>query len=110
QALRKDISVRGSYVGNKGSRLYRQVYANACLPGPVACDARAPNQNPRIDVNFPDTAGGIQTVGKSFYNALQLEVEKRYASGLFFNGNYTFGRLIGLTVNPENPIANASLD
>jgi hypothetical protein len=110
QALPRDFSLRASYVGNRGTRLYRQVYANACLAGPVACDARAPDQSPRADVNFPDTGGGIQTVGKSIYNALQAEVEKRYANGLFFNANYTFGRLIALTASPADPIGNASLD
>jgi hypothetical protein len=110
QGLRRNFVARTSYVGNRGNRLYRQVYANACLPGPVACDARTASQNPRYDVNFPDTAGGIRTVGRSIYNALQVEGEKRYSNGLFFNGNYTFGRLIGLSVVPENPIANASLD
>jgi hypothetical protein len=110
QALRKELSIRASYVGNRGNRLYRQVYANGCIAGPVACEARGPGQNPRPDVNFPVTGGGIQTVGRSVYHALQVEFEKRYASGLFFNGNYTFGRLIGLTVAPADPRGNASLD
>lgn len=110
QGLQQDLSLRLSYVGNKGSRLYRQVYANACLPGLVACEARAADQSPRADVNFPVTGGGIQTVGRSIYHSMQVEVEKRYSHNLFFNANYTFGRVIALTSSPANPIANASLD
>jgi hypothetical protein len=52
----------------------------------------------------------MQTVGKSIYHAFQTELEKRYSSGVFFNANYTFGRLIGLSGSPADPIGNASLD
>ena len=110
QEVRKNLKVRASYVGNKGLDLYRQVYANACLPGTVTCDARSAAQSPRYDPNFSDTAGGIQSVGRSFYNAVQAEVEQRFADGLFFNVNYTHAKLMGLTGTPENPIGNASLD
>jgi hypothetical protein len=110
QGLPEQVTVRASYVGNKGTRLYRQMYANACLPGLVACEARAADQQPRADVNFSVTGGGIQTVGKSIYHSMQVEVERRYSSGLFFNANYTWAKVIGLSVAPANPIGNASLD
>ena len=110
QALREDLSLRLSYVGNKGTRLYRQVYANACLPGLVACEARTAAQSPRADVNFPVTGGGIQTVGRSIYHSMQAEIEKRYSEGLFLNFNYTLGRVIALTSSPADPLGNASLD
>ena len=102
--------LRTSYVGNKGTRLPRQVYANGCLPGPIACQARSAAQNPAINPLFPVTAGGMQTNGNSIYHAWQTEIERRYSNGLFLNANYTFDRLIDDGGAPENPIANSSLD
>lgn len=108
--LATNLGLRTSYLGNKGTRLPRQVYVNGCEAGLVACEARGPGQNPRADANFPTTAGGLQTVGRSIYHAMEVEIEKRYAGGFFFNGNYTLSRLIALTDRPANPLLNAALD
>jgi hypothetical protein len=110
QQLKADLSVRASYVGNRGTRLPRQVFANGCFAGPIACEARTATQNPRADVNFPVTAGGLQTTGKAIYHAMELELERRYAAGVFFNVNYTLSRVISLTDRPADPLGNSALD
>jgi hypothetical protein len=55
--LWKNASARASYLGNKGSRIPRQMFSNGCVVGLVACESRGPDQFPRADVNFPVTAG-----------------------------------------------------
>ena len=59
---------------------------------------------------FPTTAGGLQSTGKSLYHSMELEIERHYAGGLFFNANYTLGRIRFLTDRPIDPIGNSALD
>jgi hypothetical protein len=44
-------------------------------------------------------------IGKSWYNSLQLEVNKRLSYGLEFTGNYTYSRLLQALgfMNPQDP-------
>jgi hypothetical protein len=86
------------------------MFSNGCVVGLIACESRTADQFPRADANFPVTVGGMQTVGKSIYHGFQTELEQRYSAGVFLNANYTFGRVIGLSTSPADPLGNASLE
>ncbi len=47
---------------------------------------------PQFDGTFSDWPGSGDPEGNSVYDALQLRVEKRYSSGLYFLGSYTYSR------------------
>jgi hypothetical protein len=46
--------------------------------------------NDRLDRRF-NAVTQVQSIGNSTYNALQLEVLKRFSNGLSFQGSYTYG-------------------
>ena len=65
------------------------------LPGTAFNDATVPRQ--QLLRPFPQFTGITQdrhTIGKSWYNSLQLRVEKRLTSGLHFLGSYTLSKSI----------------
>jgi hypothetical protein len=95
------ISATISYVGNKGTHTIGggpdYPFNNARLAGydpSLSGDAATLNQNLRRP--FYSKFGwteGFRYFGNDFnnkYNALQVTMEKRFASGLSFNANYTF--------------------
>jgi hypothetical protein len=49
---------------------------------------------PQFDGYFSDWPGSGDPEGNSRYDALQIRLEKRYSSGLYFLGSYTFSRLL----------------
>jgi hypothetical protein len=49
----------------------------------------------------------VAPLGKTWYDALQLTVTKRYSRGLTFNGNYTFSKALDLMSSPD--VFNRSL-
>ncbi|HVF87233.1 MAG TPA: TonB-dependent receptor [Pyrinomonadaceae bacterium] len=75
------------------------------------------NQLGFIELNYPTVGGGnasrvlnqrfgrsaqtnlIAPVGDSSYDAMQATLERRFASGVSLNANYTFSKAIGITEN-----------
>jgi len=108
--LGENYSLRASYLGNKGTHEPYQSYQNACVPGPIACSARKPGQAPNAAPLFPTSVAGVSTIGNSHYQALELEVERRFSHGVFFNANYTYGKSLGHDAGVEDPIENFNLD
>ncbi len=99
--LTPTISATVAYVGNKGTHTIGggpdYPFNNAKLAGynPALSGAAATlaqNQRRPFYSKYGWTQG-FRYFGNDFnnkYNALQVTVEKRFASGLSFNGNYTF--------------------
>lgn len=111
RALGKGWRLQTSYVGNKGTNLYREMYSNGCLPGPIPCQSRTATEQPALDPLFPTSAGGhYDPVGSSIYHSLQVVVEKRFTNGFLFESNYAWSKLIAIDEAPEDPIGNANLD
>ena len=78
-----------TYVGTRGSNIFRSRNINVPLPGPGPLDPRrpfvavAPN-TPSINQRSGD--------GQSWYDALQLKVDKRFSGGLQGLISYTYAR------------------
>jgi hypothetical protein len=74
-------------VGSLGRRLTWNENLNLPDPGPGAIAARRPyaTRLPRVT-----NIQWVETVGNSAYTSLQLNYEKRFGSGLYFLGNWTW--------------------
>jgi hypothetical protein len=101
------IGVRATYAGNLGRNLSRSVRVNACPPGPTECLARAANDpTGRKWTNFSINMGQRAGDGDSNYNALELELTRRFSSGLFLNVNYAWARVFRLDPTAANPVSD----
>jgi hypothetical protein len=86
-----------SYVGSKGTRLYATEDLNPLVPlnlqAPVPSSVPAGRRVARLD----PLSGSRQTRtngGSSIYHSGQIEVKRRFRSGLGFTGAYTWSKLI----------------
>jgi carboxypeptidase family protein len=86
--LNSSTTVDVNYVGSGSRRLNVGGYYNTALtPGPGDPQARAPF--PYIAPTFYD-----RSIGNGSYNALQVEVNKRYSNGLAYQVAYTYSKSI----------------
>jgi len=78
-----------SYVGTRGSHIFRSFNVNVPLPGPGNVQQRRP---------YFSVAPGITTInqrdgaGKTWYNALQVKLDKRFSHGLQALVAYTYSK------------------
>ncbi len=81
--LPASILMTVAYVGNHGVHLFKRVNYNVANVGTTPLVDRLP---------FPDLGPILedQSIGLSQYNALQVDVEKRYNKGLTFRLGYTY--------------------
>ncbi len=90
--LSRDLVVEASYSGSKGNRLVNRVQNNQ-----IRYEDALAGRNRQADRPLPYINGtnGVDTAnGHSFYNAMNLRLEKRYGSGLNFLVNYTWSKNI----------------
>ncbi len=111
-----------AYVGNRAVHLIRSLDANSAIPviepdGTKFFPAGTLRRNPNFGAIRGRTANG-----NSWYNALQLTLEKRYAAGWGFEAVYTWGKSLSTgdssfttlpsqpsnTQDPENPVLDKS--
>jgi hypothetical protein len=81
--LTKNWALQLAYVGNHGINLWRETNANLYVP----------STGLRPNANF----GSIYLEGNSgfsLYHGFQASLMRRVGSGLYFQGNYTFGHVI----------------
>ncbi|MFO0502881.1 MAG: carboxypeptidase regulatory-like domain-containing protein [Acidobacteriota bacterium] len=101
------IGVRASYAGNMGRNLSRQVRVNSCVAGPTECLARTVNDpSGRKWTQFGIDAGQRAGDGTSNYQALELEITRRFSGGLFLNANYAYAKTLRLEPTASDPIGN----
>jgi hypothetical protein len=93
--LARDWVVRASYVGNQAVHLNGDYKAtrqfNPAIYGPGATLDNT--QDRRVYKSF-STIGEVTSVNNSHHEALQLNVEKRFAQGLSLLANYTWSKTI----------------
>lgn len=85
------------YAGSRGLHLWRNTDANTAVPvrqadGTWVFPAGAPRLNPAFS-----TIELKKSDGNSWYNALVVEVRKRFSNGVDFQSSYTFSRTIDTT-------------
>ena len=116
RALSPSTMLEVAYVGTSGNRLLTASNINAAPPGPSSVPAV--NRQP-----FGPALGEIRELSNSahsIYHGLQSKIEKRFSSGLYFLGSYTWSKSIDNQSNgtdnsaasgqyPQNPL-NTSLD
>jgi outer membrane receptor protein involved in Fe transport len=51
-----------------------------------------------------------ESSGRATYHALQMVITRRFSSGLSFNANYAYSRLMDDIVSPQNPLASWDLE
>jgi len=112
-----------AYVGNRTLHLIRSLEANSAVPAIDEGGARffplgAPRRNPSFGA-----IRGRSSNGNSWYNALQLTLERRYADGWGFEAAYTWGKSLSTgdssfttlpsqpsnTQDPEDPALDKAL-
>jgi hypothetical protein len=78
-----------TYVGTRGSNLFRSRNINVPLPGPGALDPRRPYFNVAPNTPSINQRSGD---GKSWYDALQVKLDKRFTGGLQGLVSYTYSK------------------
>lgn len=110
RSLSGGLIAQAAYVGSVNKHQIGYTYFNtAPVPGPGAVQPR------RLLPQYGDVAKGANAF-PSNYNALQLLVNKRYAKGVQFQANYTYGKAMDeqsslgeiSTQNPYNLAADYS--
>jgi len=97
-----------AYVGNRSLHLIRSREANSAVPATDENGAKFfPAGTPRRNPNF-GAIRGRSSNGNSWYNALQLTLEKRYTAGWGFQAAYTWGKSLStsdssFTTLPSQP-------
>ena len=94
RAIGVNNSVTVAYVGSRGVNLQREVLVNPPTPV-VQPDGRLffPAGAPRINPAFGNVFLRIQD-GASFYNSLQLKLERRLTKGLALHASYTWSKSV----------------
>ena len=90
--------VEVNYVGSKGTHLPRNIEANPAVYGPGATAQNADQR--RIYAGCPSNGGPctfstiaeLADIANSTYEAGQLSISRRYASGLSFNFSYWYSK------------------
>jgi len=93
RSLGKDWDLTAGYSGSRGLHLLRIGDANLTLEEIVDGVKVYHPESGRRNPNFSGVMQRI-TDAQSYYNALQVSVEKRFSHGLRAHGSYTFARSI----------------
>ena len=108
QALYADWVAKIAYVGNRGVHVIRSVEGNPAEPV-ILPDGRKfyPAGSVRRNPNYGPIRGRTSD-GNSWYNSLQLAIEKRYRQGWTFQGSYTWSKTLStndssITAFPSEP-------
>ncbi len=84
------------YAGSRGVHLWRNTDINTAVPVKQADGSWLFPTGPRFNPAF-STIELKKSDGNSWYNALVVEVRRRFAAGLDFQSSYTFARTIDTT-------------
>jgi TonB dependent receptor len=116
QQLPWDMGLTVAYVGNHGVHLFTVRDSNPILPtstGPCGSpaslcvdgkvqfwDTGSPNYV-NVNPNMPSTIN-VATVADSYYNALEILLNKRVSRGLEFQSSYTYSKILDTTQGQAN--------
>ncbi len=94
RSLGANQSITVGYVGSRGNHLQREVLVNPPRPV-VQPDGQLffPNNAPRLNPAFGNIFLRKQD-GQSFYNSVQIKMERRFSRGFQLQASYTFKRSV----------------
>jgi hypothetical protein len=84
-----NMMAEAAYVGTRGTHLFRSYNINVPDPGPGAVQQRRPYFGVAPTITTINLRDGD---GKSWYDALQLKLDKRFSHGLQMLVSYTYSR------------------
>jgi hypothetical protein len=91
-----------SYVGTRGADIFRSYNINVPMPGPGPVQQRRPYFSIAPTLTTINLRDGD---GKSWYDALQLKLDKRFSHGLQVLGSYTYSKtednVVAVGVHPS---------
>jgi Carboxypeptidase regulatory-like domain len=117
----KNYVVQASYVGNRGRKLYaleqvNPAYGTTFLPYPsfIPPAQRFAASTANINARRVNTDIGLGissqvAAGNSWYNAMELNLTRRYANGLLFQAAYTWSKSISDTAGTDTNRGNLDL-
>jgi hypothetical protein len=85
QALGGQAVLTATYLGIKGTHLFRRTYTNLINP--------STGQRP-LGAQFPSQIDYKNNEGMSIFHALQLNLVRRFHNGLFLSGNYMYSHAL----------------
>ena len=92
-----NVVIDMSYVGTKGTKLFAQEDLNPIVPAALRITPANVNPSAVLTTRL-DTLQGSRVIrtnnGSSYYHAAQVNVTRRFSSGITFNGAYTWSKLI----------------
>src|SRR5262249_31448867 len=92
--LTSSLALETTYYGSTGNKLVDSIPINNPDPGPSSTtDARRPYQ-PWGAISM------IQNIGRSYFNSLQVRLDKRMANGISGLVSYTWGKSIDTGAGP----------
>ena len=89
--LGRELVATVGYVGSAGAKLYWARNINQPDPGPGAVDPRRPYAAQLAGVTG---ITWLESSANSFYSSMQTTIEKRFSSGLYFLGNWTWSHAL----------------
>jgi hypothetical protein len=94
QALASAWVAKIAYVGNRGVHIIRSIEGNPAEPQ-ILPDGRKffPDGSARRNLNFGPIRGRTSD-GSSWYNSLQLSVERHFSAGWTLQGSYTWSKTL----------------
>jgi hypothetical protein len=91
-----------SYVGTRGTNIFRSYNVNVPAPGPGAVQQRRPYFGIAPNLSSINLRDGD---GRTWYNALQVKLDKRFSNGLQALVSYTYSKtedtLVSVGVHPS---------
>jgi len=89
-----DIGVRLSYIGSASRNLLYRQYLNVPEPSTTKYDASRKPYQQFANIYYASNDGmGVGKAG-SDYHAMQFDIEKRFGGGLYFQGAWTWAKLM----------------
>ena len=93
--LSRDLLLDVGYVGVRAIDLWTARNLNRPDPGPGPVQARRP-------LKIATSCECFLSDARSWYHGLQIKLERRFSSGLFFLGGYTWGKSNDRVGQPQN--------
>jgi hypothetical protein len=123
KALSKDTTLEAGYLGARGFHLQRAHLINNTLPGPGLLQPRRPYPTATfidgtvfpagvqiLSSTFPvSTVNVLENTARSWYDAVYLNLRRRYAHGLNLLANYTFSKNLSDAPDFRSPMFESAV-
>jgi hypothetical protein len=102
QMLTGNLMLEVDYVGTGGRKLVTNIQQNEAPVSPLPVNPRRPWPN------TPTSFFLIADIQNSNYNALQVKLERRFASGLTFRNSYSWSKCLDIDSDPNSAVLDYS--